>query len=122
MFKEHLERRLAIARTHQHDLSVLYIDLDQFKVINDTMGHSAADALLCEVADRLRTALPHADLIARMGGDEFVVLIEPRNDPTFLGNALHSIQATLASGFFIANKRTANYREHRHQFVSSRRE
>ncbi|HET6530031.1 MAG TPA: EAL domain-containing protein [Actinoplanes sp.] len=61
--------------------TVLYLDLDDFKLINDTLGHDAGDALLCAVADRLRTAFPDADTIARLGGDEFVVLIAQAADP-----------------------------------------
>lgn len=104
MFKDYLERRLPVARSHERSLSVLYIDLDQFKVVNDTMGHNAGDALLCEVANRMRAALPDADMIARLGGDEFVVLVEPRHDPALVGNALRSIQEALGKALLIAGK------------------
>src|SRR5688572_17142630 len=76
MFNERLQQALAQAARFERSLSLLFIDLDGFKLVNDTLGHSAGDALLAELATRLRTALREGDVIGRMGGDEFVVLIE----------------------------------------------
>jgi diguanylate cyclase (GGDEF)-like protein/PAS domain S-box-containing protein len=71
----------AIARSVRdgRDVAVLYCDLDGFKNVNDSAGHAAGDAVLIETADRLRGALRDGDTIARMGGDEFVVVIDPWN-------------------------------------------
>jgi diguanylate cyclase (GGDEF)-like protein/PAS domain S-box-containing protein len=76
MFSERLHQALAQAARFERSLSLLFIDLDGFKLVNDTLGHNAGDQLLAELATRLRTSLREGDVIGRMGGDEFVVLIE----------------------------------------------
>jgi diguanylate cyclase (GGDEF)-like protein len=69
---------LAVVRRHRKPapIALLYLDVDHFKDINDTMGHAAGDALLIAFAHRLRECVRETDLVARLGGDEFVVLIE----------------------------------------------
>ena len=81
MFLESLERALHKARRRSVQFSLLFVDLDRFKEVNDTMGHAAGDALLKTVAERLVTAVRQSDLVARLGGDEFVVLIEEHHGP-----------------------------------------
>jgi diguanylate cyclase (GGDEF)-like protein/PAS domain S-box-containing protein len=76
MFNERLQQALAQAARFERSLSLLFIDLDGFKNVNDTLGHNAGDALLTELAARLRATLREGDVIGRMGGDEFVVLVE----------------------------------------------
>ncbi len=76
MFLESLERALRKGRRRGGRFSVLFVDLDNFKDVNDSLGHAAGDALLQAVAERLVSAVRQSDLVARMGGDEFVVLIE----------------------------------------------
>ncbi|MBL8383767.1 MAG: EAL domain-containing protein [Burkholderiales bacterium] len=72
---ERLEGMLALARRHEVHAAILFIDLDNFKNINDSLGHHAGDSLLKEVANRLRGALRDADVVARLGGDEFLVAV-----------------------------------------------
>jgi len=74
MLKESLDVALRLAARSATAIAVLCLDLDGFKTINDTLGHGAGDQLLCQVAERLRRNLRDSDLIARIGGDEFVVL------------------------------------------------
>src|SRR4029453_2751056 len=74
----------AIARTSRSGtrVAVLFLDLDHFKVINDSLGHDAGDKLLIEVTQSLRDVLRKADTLARFGGDEFVVVVEGVGDVT----------------------------------------
>jgi diguanylate cyclase (GGDEF)-like protein len=75
LFEDRLERALAATRRHPEDLlALLYLDLDRFKKVNDTLGHPAGDELLCEVAKRLTEVVRGSDTVARLGGDEFAIL------------------------------------------------
>ena len=75
-FNEELERRLAEARADGGTVALLLLDLDRFKLVNDISGHPAGDRLLQQVADRLASAMREEDFLARVGGDEFAVLID----------------------------------------------
>jgi diguanylate cyclase (GGDEF)-like protein len=76
MFNGLLRQAIETAQRQRRRFAVLFIDLDRFKVINDSLGHDAGDMLLLEVARRLRSALRSSDVVARLGGDEFVVILE----------------------------------------------
>lgn len=75
LFKEHLIYSLACAKEYNHLLAVLFLDIDDFKQINDTMGHDTGDEFLKRFVERLKSCIREADSIARMGGDEFIVLL-----------------------------------------------
>ena len=77
---DRLALALARLRRHQTSIAVLFIDLDNFKIVNDSLGHNAGDRLLVELGGRLRDAMRPSDTIARFGGDEFVVLCEDITD------------------------------------------
>jgi diguanylate cyclase (GGDEF)-like protein/PAS domain S-box-containing protein len=76
LFVDRLDHALSLSNRTNRPLAVLFIDLDDFKTINDSLGHGEGDAILVGVAERLREALRSGDTIARMGGDEFAVLVE----------------------------------------------
>jgi len=81
LFKDRVDHALELMRRNGGIVAVLIIDLDDFKTVNDSLGHSAGDALLVELADRLRGTLRSQDTPARLGGDEFAVLIESCRRP-----------------------------------------
>jgi diguanylate cyclase (GGDEF)-like protein/PAS domain S-box-containing protein len=76
LFLDRLELAIARGRRSHRSVAVLFCDVDHFKVVNDSLGHSAGDRLLVAVADRLRSALRPGDTVARFGGDEFVILCD----------------------------------------------
>ena len=75
LFRDRLEQVLKAVQRSQTQAALLFLDLDQFKRINDSLGHDVGDALLMKVAERLRQCVRHQDTVARMGGDEFVILL-----------------------------------------------
>lgn len=77
MFEGQVHQAISRAKRYQHAVAILFIDLDRFKGINDTLGHKAGDKLLTIVADRLSSLVRDADTVARLGGDEFVILVDP---------------------------------------------
>jgi diguanylate cyclase (GGDEF)-like protein/PAS domain S-box-containing protein len=80
LLNEEFEHKIALARRHQSRLAVLFIDLDYFKHINDSLGHEAGDAVLRAIAARLTGAVRETDTVGRMGGDEFVVVLSEVDD------------------------------------------
>src|SRR6478752_1325556 len=90
-FRDEIERLLAISHDAERLSALLFVDLDQFKQVNDTLGHPCGDQLLCTVADRLRDMLRPEDFVARFGGDEFVVFqqnIKSGEDAAYLARRI----------------------------------
>ena len=95
MFNQLLHFAIEAAHAYNRQFAVLFIDLDRFKVINDSLGHEAGDALLVEIANRLRASLRSADVVARLGGDEFVVILEHTSDGQSIEGVTHNLLAAL---------------------------
>jgi diguanylate cyclase (GGDEF)-like protein/PAS domain S-box-containing protein len=79
LLEDRMKQAIAQAKREQKILGVCYLDLDSFKIVNDTMGHQAGDQVLIEIAQRIGNILREADTIARLGGDEFVILLPDLN-------------------------------------------
>ncbi|MCD1258690.1 sensor domain-containing diguanylate cyclase [Paenibacillus athensensis] len=96
LFREHLNQALLQAKRSGGTMALLYLDIDDFKIINDTMGHDTGDAFLQVFAERVRGALREIDTCARMGGDEFTILLpvvdEPANVETVARRIFQSLQ------------------------------
>ena len=102
-FRDEMERLMAVSHEAKQLSALLFIDLDQFKQVNDTLGHPCGDELLCAVADRLRNMLRPEDFVARFGGDEFVVFqqnIKATEDAAILA---HRIVERLSERYEIKN-------------------
>src|SRR5437667_1715728 len=76
LFQEHLTLAIALAQRKRRPVAVLFLDLDHFKVVNDSLGHTMGDTLLREIATRLRTSVREGDVVARVGGDEFTIVLQ----------------------------------------------
>lgn len=105
LFDDRLQTALALARRNGTRLSLLYIDLDRFKQVNDTCGHDTGDLLLREVAQRIRRCLRESDTVGRIGGDEFVVLLCDTNLPGHAASVGEKIRAALAQPFELGERR-----------------
>ncbi len=97
LFMDRLQHAMERARRHpDYQFAVLYLDLDRFKVVNDSLGHSIGDMLLVESAQRLANCLRGEDTVARLGGDEFVILLEGIQDAIDVTRIAGRIQTDLA--------------------------
>lgn len=105
LFEDRLKHAIANAKREHNHLAVLFLDLDRFKNINDSLGHAVGDALLVQVAHRLRTLLRENDTAARMGGDEFTILVENLEDPSYTAVVATKIQNQLKKPFDIFGRK-----------------
>jgi diguanylate cyclase (GGDEF)-like protein len=104
LFMDRLEQSLARAARQHTQLGVLFIDLDRFKMVNDSLGHAAGDELLIGVADRLRSCLRVTDAAARFGGDEFAVVLHDLGHAEQAVTVARRINEVLQSPFVINGK------------------
>ncbi|BCB28577.1 hypothetical protein SKTS_34630 [Sulfurimicrobium lacus] len=96
-----LEQALSSARREQRPLAVMFIDMDRFKTINDTLGHAVGDEMLVEVAQRLREHVRDSDIVARLGGDEFVIVLSKVEDATAAARVADKILHALGQPYRI---------------------
>jgi diguanylate cyclase (GGDEF)-like protein/PAS domain S-box-containing protein len=101
LLQERLTQAIAQARRSGRRVGVLFIDLDRFKNVNDTLGHRIGDELLKHVTQALSGALRETDLLARLGGDEFMVIVEDFDDPQVLGRIAQKLLDAIAQPFKI---------------------
>ncbi|EDX85916.1 GGDEF domain protein [Synechococcus sp. PCC 7335] len=104
-FLQRLEQSVQLTqRNSNHQYAVLFIDLDSFKPVNDTLGHEVGDQLLTHVANRIKRLLRKSDLVARLGGDEFAVLLDDIAGKNEAITAVRRIQWHLEQPFTVANR------------------
>jgi len=113
---DRLSKALAVSERSQHHGALMFLDLDNFKALNDTKGHDVGDLLLVEVAERMRRCVREGDSIARLGGDEFVVVLEMLS-----GEAVEAAQQAEAVGAKISSALNQPYqlKNHAHHATSS---
>ena len=101
---DRLEQALRRTRRQKNQVAVLFMDLDRFKVVNDSLGHDTGDRLLVEVAKRLKGCLRPEDTLARFGGDEFTVLVEDLGEPADAVRVAERFMEVLREPFFFARQ------------------
>ncbi|MBF0184407.1 MAG: diguanylate cyclase [Magnetococcales bacterium] len=101
LFHENLSTAIAYTLRDEGKLAVLYLDLDHFKPINDRLGHAAGDQLLIEVVQRLQALIRKSDTLARMGGDEFAIILTNVTAPVFVEHVANKILSELTEPFII---------------------
>ena len=103
VFFERLDAALVRARRTGRGVAILFLDLDDLKLVNDALGHAAGDALLREAARRIRGAVRASDVVSRLGGDEFGVVLEDLADTEEVGRVSERIAAAFAATFTVAD-------------------
>jgi diguanylate cyclase (GGDEF)-like protein/PAS domain S-box-containing protein len=105
LFMEHLNMAIKRAkRREDYHFAVLYMDIDRFKLVNDSLGHSVGDSLLVAFAERIKSFLRDIDTLARLGGDEFVILLEDIDDTDYASKVAERLQQELKKPFMLNGK------------------
>jgi len=104
LFGDRLTQRLAQSRRSRKPLAIMFLDLDHFKLVNDTLGHNVGDNMLKQVAERLAVAVREADTVARMGGDEFIAILSDISQPQDAAAVAQRVLKTLSEPFVLNNQ------------------
>jgi diguanylate cyclase (GGDEF)-like protein/PAS domain S-box-containing protein len=106
LFQDRLVQAMATAKRNGWSMAVLFIDLDRFKLVNDTLGHAAGDRLLKEAAERLRGCIRASDTVGRLGGDEFAAILSELGKPSDAGVVAQKIIDVFKRAFDLEGKET----------------
>jgi diguanylate cyclase (GGDEF)-like protein/PAS domain S-box-containing protein len=106
LFQDRLTQAMALAKRNAWPMAVLFIDLDRFKLVNDTLGHGAGDKLLREAAERLRSCVRASDTVGRLGGDEFAAILSELGKPGDAGLVAQKIVDVFKRAFDLEGKET----------------
>lgn len=109
LFKDQLNREIRKSNRNGQSLSLMFLDLDHFKDINDTLGHDKGDKLLKEVADRLTSCVRETDTVSRLGGDEFAIILPEINNKARIETIAQKIINKLSSPFYLDKKQIDYY-------------
>ena len=96
LLHDRLHQAIAQATRNEREIWVIFVDLDRFKMVNDSLGHKAGDAFLLAVSERLQAIVREADTVARLGGDEFVLVLPESNETSMTVNTLQRIMQTIS--------------------------
>ena len=102
LFRDRVDHALKLAKRQRHTITVLFLDLDDFKNVNDSFGHGEGDKLLVLAAERFRSCARAADTVARLGGDEFAILIEDSTGPEEQQTLIERLTSSMAQPFMLS--------------------
>lgn len=106
MMQNRLQEELKKSRRNQKPLALLFIDLDRFKEVNDTLGHDSGDTLLKQAATRMTTCIRETDAVGRLGGDEFIVVLNNLDDASSVGAIANNLLVDLAKPYLLSKELT----------------
>ena len=104
-FQDRLASAISYSERFGHSFAVLFLDLDEFKTVNDTMGHSAGDELLRDIAGRLTGCVRKSDTVARLGGDEFTIILLKLREPELVARVAEKLIGALSEPFSISGRK-----------------
>ena len=117
LLQDRLENALAAAQRNRRKVALLFLDLDRFKIINDSLGHSFGDVVLKEIAKRLKHCTRPHDTVARVGGDEFLIMLSSVDDLADVSSAAERVMQEMSAELLIQGHSLPIELQHRHQHL-----